>query len=159
MGTNPQVSDGESLLNASGGDVGAGWSLGRTSSSALSRVDADTRRESASPKVKATVNRSMPRSPLRRRPSTRDKRIDKEVCATCSGRGTCQRPTASPFLGLGRLNHDRSRLERMNQSQRIDKIAEFIVRTRLTRIPMAQRTLSTMDVSSVLDSLPELGNL
>ena len=59
-------------------------------------------------------------------------------------------------FGLRRLNHHRTTLKTVNQSQRIVKIARFIVRT---RIPMGPRTLSTMSVSSVLGSLPELGNL
>lgn len=71
------------------------------------------------------------------------------------GADTCQ---LVPF-GIGEVDHHRITLKRMNRSQRIVNIAGFIVRTRLTRIPIARRTLSTIRVSSVLDSLPELGNL
>ena len=48
-GTDPQENDGWSPLNESGEDVGASWSLRGTSSSLLSRVDADTSSASESP--------------------------------------------------------------------------------------------------------------
>ena len=55
-GAEPQEIDGWSLLDASSGDVGAGWSA---RGSPLPHVDADTRREDQRPKVGAAVNRSI----------------------------------------------------------------------------------------------------
>jgi hypothetical protein len=154
-GTDPQESGGWSSLNASGGDVGAGWSLRGTSSSRLYRVDADTRRARESPKVKVAIDRSMPRSPLPRRPSMGQ-------LAKCCKEIWYVPPVLSAahvnrFGGDQSNSHDNRRtLTRTNSAV---KTVGFTVKTRLTRIPMGSQTLSTMSVSSVLGSLLELGNL
>lgn len=130
-GTDPKENDGWSSLNKSGEDIGVGWSLRGTSSSPTSRVDADTSRASESPKVNAPTDRSMPSISL---PSMgQSAKCCKEIwiSATCSWRGTRQRP-AIPFW-VKPDSHDSNCERTLTRMNSVVKTVGFTVRTRLNR--------------------------